>query len=118
MTLKTTYSVKRLQTAGAGHAARAATKTTASAASAAPASAAAQWQALEAHRHSVEPLHMRDLFAAAPQRAQHMSVDAGPLHIDYSKHRATPTTLQLLQDFAAARDVAGWRARMRALRCC
>ncbi len=112
MTLKTTYSGTRLQTAGAGHATRAALETTASAASAAPASAAAQWQALEAHRHSVESLHMRDLFAAAPQRAQHMSVEAGPLHIDYSKHRATAITLQLLQEFAAARDVAGWRARM------
>ena len=71
-----------------------------------------QWQALLAHRSSMSGAHMHDLFAADPQRANRFSVSAGPLFIDYAKHRITPATVDLLLEFAAARDVEGWRARM------
>ena len=71
-----------------------------------------EWQALRAHQHSLRDVHMRDLFAADPLRAQRHAVEAGPLFIDYSKHRITDETLTLLQRLAQARDVAGWRARM------
>ena len=79
---------------------------------AAPTAATEQWQALASHRVSMQTIHMRDLFAVEPQRAQRMSVTAGPLHIDYSKHRTTASTLQLLQALAHARGVTDWRHRM------
>ena len=75
-------------------------------------SASPEWQALAAHQRSQRGTHMRDLFAADPQRAQRHAIEAGPLFIDYSKHRITDETLTLLQRLAQARDVAGWRARM------
>ncbi len=78
----------------------------------APAAAVEQWRALAAHRDTMQTVHMRDLFAAEPQRAQHMIVTAGPLHIDYSKHRVTANSLQLLQALAHARGVSAWRDRM------
>ena len=80
--------------------------------SAAPAGAGVPWQALAAHQRDMQTVQMRDLFAREPQRAQDMSMDAGLLHIDYSKHRATADTLRLLHGLARARDVAGWRQRM------
>ncbi len=70
------------------------------------------WQALRAHQHSLRDVHMRDLFAADPQRAQRHALEAGPLFIDYAKHRITDQTLTLLLQLAQARDVGGWRARM------
>ena len=57
-------------------------------------------------------VHMRDLFAADADRAGRFSLDAGPLHIDFSKHRITNDTLALLLQLARARDVEGWRTRM------
>lgn len=71
-----------------------------------------EWQALRAHQHGLRDVHMRDLFAADPQRAQRHALEAGPLFIDYAKHRITAETLTLLLQLAHARDVAGWRARM------
>ena len=70
------------------------------------------WQALHSHQHSLRDVHMRDLFAADPQRAQRLALDAGTLFIDYAKHRITDQTLKLLLQLAQARGLAGWRARM------
>ncbi len=71
-----------------------------------------EWQALRSHQRSLRDVHMRDLFAADPQRAQRHALEAGPLFIDYAKHRITAETLTLLLQLAHARDVTGWRARM------
>ena len=70
------------------------------------------WQALRAHQRRLRNVHMRDLFAADPQRAQRHALEAGPLFIDYAKHRITAETMTLLLQLAHARDVAGWRTRM------
>ena len=71
-----------------------------------------QWHALAAHQTALRDVHMRDLFASDPARASRFVLDAGPLHIDYSKHRITDDTITLLLALARARDVEGWRTRM------
>jgi glucose-6-phosphate isomerase len=71
-----------------------------------------EWQALAAHWRDLSATHMRDLFAADPERASRMSADAAGLHLDYSKHIATDHTLALLLDLARAAEVEGWRERM------
>ena len=70
------------------------------------------WHALSAHQQTMRTVHLRDLFAADAARGTRFALDAGPLHLDYSKHRITNQTVTLLLDLARARDVEGWRARM------
>lgn len=62
----------------------------------------AAWQALADHRRQIADTHMRDLFAADPQRFERCSLLLGDLLFDYSKNRITAETLNLL--FALARQ--------------
>lgn len=71
-----------------------------------------QWQALERHWRQVKDLHLRDLFATEPQRAQTMTLEAAGLTVDFSKNRVTGETLRLLYDLAEAVDLQGWIRRM------
>ncbi|QDQ15493.1 glucose-6-phosphate isomerase [Streptomyces spectabilis] len=71
-----------------------------------------QWAALEDHRAKSDGLHLRDLFAAEPGRAERYTVQVGDLHVDYSKHLITDETLALLQELAVATDVFGQRDAM------
>lgn len=71
-----------------------------------------QWQALERHWRRIKDLHLRDLFAAEPQRAQSMTLEAAGIYLDYSKNRLTGETLGLLFDLAEAVDLQGWIRRM------
>ncbi len=64
-----------------------------------------QWGALRDHAEEVKPRHLRDLFAQDPDRATRMTVPAGDLHLDFSKHRATAVTMSLLADLAAEAQV-------------
>ncbi len=59
-----------------------------------------EWQALAAHFEAMKNAHLRDLFADQPDRADRMTVAAGDLTLDYSKHRATTETLSCLVDVA------------------
>ncbi len=68
--------------------------------------------ALKSHYDTVRDLHMRDLFAADPERFGRFSLQVGDILLDYSKNRITDTTLPLLMQLAEAADVAGWRERM------
>jgi glucose-6-phosphate isomerase len=70
-----------------------------------------QWTALEDHRAEWHA-HLRDLFAADPERADRYAVRVGDLRIDYSKHLVTDETLALLQELATATDVFGLRDAM------
>ncbi|MFH8337282.1 glucose-6-phosphate isomerase [Streptomyces sp. AM6-12] len=70
-----------------------------------------EWTALAAHR-AEGPLHLRELFASDPGRAERYVVRAGDLYIDYSKHLITDETLSLLRELAAATDVCGLRDAM------
>jgi glucose-6-phosphate isomerase len=58
------------------------------------------WQALAAHHAQVEPIHLRQLFADDPSRAERFSVEGAGLYLDYSKHRITAETLALLLQLA------------------
>ena len=71
-----------------------------------------QWKALEDHHHAVEDQHMRDWFAADPNRAETFSLQACEILLDYSKNRITEETMDRLFDLARAVDVEGWRDRM------
>ncbi|MBZ0119652.1 MAG: hypothetical protein K8H88_21865, partial [Sandaracinaceae bacterium] len=64
------------------------------------------WRALVEHQRDIEPLHLRDLFREDPGRAARMSLRAGPLYCDYSKHRATARTLELLVELAEERGLS------------
>ena len=70
------------------------------------------WKALQAHQAEIAQLHLRDLFARDPGRAQKFQLQAGALLLDYSKHRVTAATLALLVDLARQANVEGWRMRM------
>ncbi|MGE5489873.1 MAG: glucose-6-phosphate isomerase [Actinomycetota bacterium] len=72
------------------------------------------WQALAAHVDTLRPRHLRDLFAADPQRFDNLSLRHDGLLLDFSKQRVTAETLGLLHRLAATADVTGWAARMRA----
>ncbi|MER7547508.1 glucose-6-phosphate isomerase [Actinomadura sp.] len=71
-----------------------------------------EWSALAEHHAALAGRHLRDLFADDPGRVDRMTVTAGDLHLDYSKHRATGETMELL---AALAERAGLRARIEAM---
>jgi glucose-6-phosphate isomerase len=70
------------------------------------------WRALVAHHEAIMDVHLRELFAADPDRGTRMTASGGSLFLDYSKHRATPKTLELLM--ALARE-CGLEARAKAM---
>jgi len=71
-----------------------------------------EWQALASHREAVGALDLRALFAADPDRAVRLSLEAAGLHADYSKHLLTDETLALLLALARAVDLPGWIGRL------
>jgi glucose-6-phosphate isomerase len=71
-----------------------------------------EWQALVAHARAMSNVHMRELFAADPDRFRRFSLELDGLLLDYSKHRITDETMRLLLDLARAVDLEGWRTRM------
>jgi glucose-6-phosphate isomerase len=74
------------------------------------------WIALEQHQRDIEKHHLRDLFAADPQRFQHfharLATGRGDLVLDFSKNRITGETLPLLFSLAKTAGVEVWRDRM------
>ena len=70
------------------------------------------WHALTAHAEALRPLHLRELFAADPERFANFSLRHDGLLLDFSKQRVSAETLALLRQFAAAADCDGWKARM------
>src|SRR5213080_3868092 len=70
------------------------------------------WQALEENADALRETHLRDLFAADPERGETLSVEAEGLFLDYSKNRITGETLRLLFELAEERGVAERRDAM------
>ncbi|TXH34514.1 MAG: glucose-6-phosphate isomerase [Rhodospirillaceae bacterium] len=74
------------------------------------------WIALEQHQRDIEKHHLRDLFAADPQRFQHfharLATGQGDLVLDFSKNRITGETLPLLFSLAKTAGIEVWRDRM------
>src|SRR5580698_9883833 len=58
------------------------------------------WQALERHYADISGQHLRDLFAADPERGERMTAEAVGIFLDYSKNRITDETLALLIELA------------------
>ncbi len=71
-----------------------------------------EWKALAEHQRSLAGRHLRELFDADPARGETMTVDAADLHLDYSKNRLTPETVQFL---VAVAERAGLRERIDAM---
>ena len=71
-----------------------------------------EWIALTAHREELSGTHLRELFAADPDRGAGYTLQVGDLYVDYSKHLVTDETLRLLRELAAATDVFGLRDAM------
>ncbi|WP_059016953.1 glucose-6-phosphate isomerase [Mycobacterium sp. M26] len=65
-------------------------------------SATPQWNALRRHHDEIAGKHLREFFADDPDRGRELTMTVGDLYIDYSKHRVTRETLDLLVDLARA----------------
>ena len=70
------------------------------------------WQALTAHHAQIKDVHLRDLFADNPGRAERFSAEGAGLFLDYSKNRITDETLRLLLQLAEERGVMKRRNAM------
>ena len=70
------------------------------------------WKALQTHYEKVRKLHLRNLFAADPNRGERMTAEAEGVFLDYSKNRITDETVKLLVQLA---EESGLRARIDAM---
>jgi glucose-6-phosphate isomerase len=71
-----------------------------------PLTETAPWKALEAHHRKIAEVHMRELFAADPDRFNRFSLELDGLLFDYAKNRVDETTIELLIDLARTSGVA------------
>ncbi|WP_067886338.1 glucose-6-phosphate isomerase [Nocardia vaccinii] len=74
--------------------------------------ATAAWRKLREHYSAIADRTLRELFAEDPRRGHELTVRIADLHIDYSKHRVTRETLDLLVGLAEAAGVAQRRDAM------
>jgi len=72
----------------------------------------AAWQALEGHRVELDDTHLRELFAADPDRAKRLTLEVAGIHADLSKNLVTAETLELLLALARETGVAERREAM------
>ncbi len=70
------------------------------------------WTALSRHYEQIGDKHLREFFAEDPDRGRELTLTVGDLYIDYSKHRVTRETLDLLIDLARAAGLEQRRAAM------
>jgi glucose-6-phosphate isomerase len=70
------------------------------------------WKALAAHQKQIRNRHLRELFAADPERGTRLTAEAAGLYLDYSKNRITDETVKLLTRLA---EESGLRARIDAM---
>ncbi|MEU4271609.1 glucose-6-phosphate isomerase [Streptomyces sp. NPDC026092] len=71
-----------------------------------------EWAALGKHREQLGDTHLRELFAADPDRGTAYTLRVGDLYLDYSKNLVTDETLALLRELAVATGVAELRDAM------
>src|SRR5580698_10918 len=70
------------------------------------------WQALDAHKASLDATDLRTFFAQDPQRGERLRCDAEGIYLDYSKNRITDETLRLLIELAEESGLAERRDAM------
>ncbi|MDD3655696.1 MAG: glucose-6-phosphate isomerase [Atribacterota bacterium] len=58
------------------------------------------WKLLEEHYEKIKKIHLRQLFVEDPQRGEKMVLEDAGIYFDYSKHRITTKTLNLLLQLA------------------
>ncbi|MFT7052037.1 MAG: glucose-6-phosphate isomerase [Psychroserpens sp.] len=58
------------------------------------------WSKLQAHFKTIEHKHIKDLFAQHSNRANDMTIKWDDFYVDYSKHRLSKETLDLLIELA------------------
>jgi len=73
---------------------------------------ATAFKALDIHARALAPARVRDFFAMDPARFENYSVSLDDFLFDYSKHKITRETVDLLVRLADARDLAGRRAAL------
>ncbi len=66
---------------------------------------APSWQALATHHAGIKNLHLREMFAADPGRAERFSIEGAGIFLDYSKNRITDETMDLLLRLSGERGV-------------
>jgi glucose-6-phosphate isomerase len=71
-----------------------------------------EWQALKAHYDATKNAHLRDAFAADPQRAERFHAEALGIYLDYSKNRINDETLKRLLALAESVGLGEKIARM------
>ena len=70
------------------------------------------WKALVAHAEAADGRHLRDLFAADPERFETLSLRMEDILFDYSKQRVTKETVDLLLELAKERGLADFIEKM------
>ncbi|HEV2252754.1 MAG TPA: glucose-6-phosphate isomerase [Streptosporangiaceae bacterium] len=70
------------------------------------------WQALKRHHDEMAGQHLREMFAADPQRGTRLTAEAAGLYLDYSKNRVTDETMRLLVELARESGMPGHRDAM------
>jgi glucose-6-phosphate isomerase len=70
------------------------------------------WQALAHHHEQIGDEHLRDLFAANPERGERFLAEGAGLILDFSKNRIDEETLRLLIELARDRGVEERREAM------
>jgi glucose-6-phosphate isomerase len=83
-----------------------------SAASPSSLSRAPAWAELQGHFGKIRGAHLRDLFAADPERGERLVAEGAGLYLDFSKNRVTDETLMLLGGLAHQRGVFDRREAM------
>jgi glucose-6-phosphate isomerase len=71
-----------------------------------------EWQQLARHFEEIRGAHLRSLFEDDPDRGTEMTAAAGDLYLDYSKHRVTGETIDLLMAIARRAGVEEHRDAM------
>ncbi|HEX6782048.1 MAG TPA: glucose-6-phosphate isomerase [Solirubrobacterales bacterium] len=70
------------------------------------------WSQLQSHFEQIRGTHLRDLFAADPERGERLRAEGAGLYLDFSKNRISDETLLLLGELARQRGVAERREAM------
>jgi glucose-6-phosphate isomerase len=71
-----------------------------------------EWKALAAHHARIRDVHLRDLFAGEPGRAERFTARVGDVFLDYSKNRVDAEAMRLLLALA---ERCGLRAGIEAM---
>ena len=74
--------------------------------SVAPLTSRPAWSALKEHAETLDATHLRELFAADPQRGERLTAEGAGIFLDYSKNRVTDETISLLLQLAEQSGLA------------